>query len=105
MKSYEILYLDCSETKNRIKLIKEIKKVTKQERRPEKSYLEKFSASVGRKYKMQVQLVKQIKSKLFVSVQYEDSHITFDCLSYYEALCKHILIVNAMRKYKSLKVK
>lgn len=105
MKQYEIINLDCSTKKNRKKLLLETMKVTKQEEKPTKQFLEKFSYSVGKKYKMQVQLVKQVGEKLFVSVRYEEGYITFLCHSYYEAICKYILLIYEMQRYKKMKVK
>lgn len=105
MENWEIIYLDCSKKENRKKLLKEAMKAVKSDEKPTKEYLEKFSYSVGKKYKMGVQLVKQVKGKLFVSIRYEDSYITIMCDSYYEALCKHILIVKQMRKLKEQKVR
>ena len=105
MKSYEIIYLDCSKKENRKKLLKETMKVVKKEEKPTKEFIEKFSYSVGKKYRMGVQLVKQVNGKLFISIRNEEAFITILCDSYYEALCKHILIVKAMQEYKKQKVK
>lgn len=105
MKQHEIINLDCSKKENRKRLLLETMKVVKKEEKPTKQFLEKFAHSVGKKYKMQVQLVKQIGTKLFISVKYEEAYITFTCISYYEALCKYILLIYDMQKYKKMKVK
>lgn len=106
MEVYQIKYLDCREKKNRQKLLQEIMKATKQTEKPSKEFLERFSRSVGDKYKMPVKLVKQVDNYLFVSVLVEgDSYSTLECQSYYEALCKYILLVQAYKKYREQKVK
>ena len=104
MEVFEIKGLDCSKQENRIKLIKEIKKVLKVNEKPSKEYLEKVSKSLAKKYDMPVVLVKQRESfnkndKLFISVDTGNGLTTFCCTGYYEALCKHILLVKAYRDY------
>lgn len=101
MKVYEIKYLDCKKLKNRQRLLREIMKVTKTDEKPKESYLEKFAKSVGKKYGMPIQLIKQMESKMVVSIRVtQDSYSVFEAISYYELLCKYILLINEFRKMK-----
>jgi hypothetical protein len=104
MEVFEIKGLDCSKRENRIKLIKEVKKILKVDEKPSREYLEKVSRSLANKYSMPVIMVKQKESfnqndKLFVSVDTGSGMTTYCCMGYYEALCKHILLVKAYRDY------
>lgn len=104
MEIFEIKGLDCSKQENRIKLVREIKKVLKVDDKPSKEYLEKVSRSLAKKYGMPVVLVKQKESfnkndKLFVSLDTGNGFTTYCCTGYYEALCKHILLIKAYRDY------
>lgn len=106
MEIYQIKSLDCRNMSDRKRLLDEVKKVLKRDEKPSKESLEKISRSVGEKYKMPVALVKQNSDYLLVSVAIEGGAFsTFRCYSYYEALCKHILLVQAFKKYYELKVK
>ena len=93
MKIYEIKGLDCSKAKNRIYLLKEVKKVIKAEEKPTKEKLEKICKSIQKKYKMLLRKARQKDGKLFVSIEIETgTYTTLCCLSYYEAMCKYILL-------------
>lgn len=78
----------------------------KKDEKPLKSELEKYSAILSEKYKMKVQLVKPINGKLFISITHpNDGYVTFETDSYYEALCKHIILMRNYNRYRKLKVK
>lgn len=106
MENFEIYNLDCSVKTNRKRLLKEVMGVTKQEEKPSKETLEKYSRILGDKYKMKIHLVKQQGKQLFISVIHpNDGYVTFKTNSYYEALCKYILLVREYSRYRKLKVK
>lgn len=104
MEVWQIKGLDCSVKENRKKLLKEVMKVTKQEEKPTEEFLERFARSVGKKYDMPINIVKYVKSGMFISYKYDkDAYGSFTARSYYESLCKYILLIRAHVKFKSLK--
>lgn len=107
MEIFQIHYLDCREPANRRILIREIERVLKCNSKPSIERLERFSKSVSRKYGMPVVMAESSAEKLTVSVRVgQDSYSVFECHSYYEALCKHILLVECYtRKERSEKGK
>lgn len=106
MEIFEIKGLDCSKTKNRVILLKEVKKLLKTDEKPSKERLEKVCRSLQNKHGYIMRRFKQKEDKLFVSVEVgKGSYSTFCCLSYYEAMCKYILFVKAYLDNKKLGVK
>lgn len=106
MEIFEIKGLDCSKTKNRVILLKEVKKLLKTDEKPSKEKLEKVCKSLQNKYGYIMRRFKQKDDKLFISIEVENgSYSTFCCLSYYEAMCKYILFVKACIDNKKIGVK
>ena len=106
MEISEIKGLDCSKTKNRVILLKEVKKLLKTDEKPSKEKLEKVCKSLQNKYGYIIRRFKQKDGKLFVSIEVEKgSSSTFCCLSYYESMCKYILFVKACINNKKIGVK
>lgn len=106
LENYEVYNLDCSQKQNRKILLKEVMAILHKDEKPTKSELERYSAILYNKYKMKIHLVKQIGDHLFISVLHpNDGYVTFETNSYYEALCKLIILIRNYSKYKKLKVK
>ena len=106
MEIFEIKGLDCSKTKNRMILLKEVKSLIKTDEKPSKEKLEKICKSLQKKYGYKVKKFRQSDGKLFMSIEVErGSYSNLCCLSYYEAMCKYILFVKAYLDYKKLGVK
>lgn len=106
MEIFEIKGLDCSKTKNRMILLKEVKRLIKTEEKPSKEKLEKICKSLQKKYGYKVKKIRQSDGKLFMSIEVErGGYSTLCCLSYYEAMCKYVLFVKACLDYKKLGVK
>ena len=106
MEIFEIKGLDCSKTKNRVILLKEVKKLLKTDEKPSKEKHEKVCKSLQSKHGYMMRRFKQKDDKLFVSIEVEKgSYSTFCCLSYYEAMCKYRLCVKACLDNKKLGVK
>ena len=106
MEIYEIVNLDCSKKKNRISLVKSTMKAMKIEEKLTVKELEKFCKKICKKYNIPIKKFKQSDNTLFASLEVEPgSYSTFVCVSYYEMLCKYILFVRAILKYRKLKVK
>ena len=106
MEIFEIKGLDCSKAKNRMILLKEVKKLLKTDEKPSKERLEKVCKSLQNRYGYIMRKFRQKDGKLFVSIEVErGGYSSLCCLSYYEAMCKYILFVKAYLDYKKLGVK
>ena len=106
MMIFQIKNLDCSKKENRIILVRNIIKVLKLDHKPTKEELEKYCKKICKKYSMSIKRLEQRNGVLFVSIEIEPgTYSTFICFSYYEMMCKYILIVRAVLKNRKLKVK
>ena len=100
-KIYRIQNLNCSKKENRIKLVKAIMKLIKVENKPSIELLEKWQQSLQKKYKIKVNVFEISKCDIQVSVEIEQNvYSSFICNTYYESLCKYILMVYEHKKYK-----
>lgn len=111
MDIHKIKYLDCTldakHLKNRILLLKATMEAIREDEKPSRELLEKWAASLSKKYNMPWHIVRQTKSGyLMVSVEVEPgAYSTLDCHSYYEALCKYILLVKEYRRIRGMSPK
>lgn len=106
MEIYEIKNLDCSNFKNRKKLLYKTMEVINVDEKPSKEQLQKICKSLRNKYGIKVNNFKQKEHCLFVSLEVEPGiYSTFYCNSYYELMCKYILYVKCIRDYKRTKTK
>ncbi len=100
MEIYQIENLDCKKKENRIKLVKAVNKIIKNEGKPSIKLLEKCYKSLSKKYKMPANIfeVSKYGISLNINVYGKFSYSTMRCKTYYEALCKYILFVYVMQK-------
>ena len=100
MEIYQIENLDCRKKENRIKLVKAVNKIIKNEGKPSIKLLEKWYRSLSKKYKMHANIFEISKHdiSLNINVYSKFSYSTMVCKNYYEALCKYILFVYIMQK-------
>ena len=100
-KIYRIQNLNCSQKKNRIKLVKAVMKTIKVNKKPSIELLEKWQRSLQKKYKININVFEISKCDMQVSMEIEQSvYISFVCNTYYESLCKYILMVKEHVKYR-----
>lgn len=102
MEIYQVDNLDCSVKKNRIKLVKAVNKVIKNETKPSVKLLEKWYRSLSKKYKMKANIFEITKCDIQLSINVDNafSYYSMKCYTYYEALCKYILFVYLIQKGK-----
>lgn len=103
MENYEIKYLDCSKVENRIKLVKEVNRVIKHKEKPSKEELKRICKSLQKKYDMKMKSFRQSENYIHVSIEvFPGTYSTLVCNSFYELMCKYILIVKNYVDYKRL---
>ena len=106
MEIYEIKNLDCSDIKNRKKLLKEVMECMGLDERPDKETLHKICKSLVKKYGIKIKIFKQKTKYLLVSLEVEPgTYSTYFCESLYEMMLKYVLFVYEWKKYKRKKPK
>lgn len=100
-KIYRIQNLKCSDKRNRIKLVKAVMKIIKADKKPSIELLEKWQRSLQKKYKININVFEISKCDMQVSMEIEQNvYTSFVCNTYYESLCKYILMVKEHVKYR-----
>lgn len=105
MEMQDIIYLDCSKKYNRKWLVKKTMKAMKYEEKPTKEQLQKFLHKISDKYNINysVSVIDDQYRQLNVEV-FRGSFSCCKCYSYYEALCKAILIAKVRLKYNKERI-
>ena len=99
MEIYQIQNLDCSEKKNRVKLMKAFMKAFGMEEIPSKETIGKCSRSIEKKYGYTIAIF-NTKQKLMLSIGKNGSYSISYVDSVLEAYMKHCLIVQEYLKYE-----
>ena len=105
MEMQDIIYLDCSKKYNRKWLIEKTMKTMKLKEKPSKEQLQKFLYKILQKYNINhsISIIDDQYKQLNVEV-FRGSFSCCKCYSYYEALCKAILIVKVRLKYNKERI-
>lgn len=105
MEIFEINNLDCSYKTNRIALVKATMKALKTDEQPTKKELETICKKLNKKYGYRLKGMKQQEGTIFVSVKFQGGYHTMACHSYYEMMCKYILLVKQFVKWSKMEAK